>query len=264
MSVKDDLEQDFDADSALGSEIGASSFASLGSSILNYRYENGRRYHAYRAGEYPFPNDEKEQERENLKHHVFQLVLNGKLMLAPISPNPQRILDIGTGTGFWAIDIADLYPGAEVYGIDLSPIQSNWVPPNCSFIIDNVEDDWLYTPAQAFDYIHLRALSGSIKDWPRLYAQAYQHMKPGGWIESQDHDVNVSCDDDTINKATDWLNWMKMINEAASKFGKIMDVGPHQKQWMIDAGFADVHEKIYKVSLLLSLAMSDSLSIIAF
>ena len=31
---------------------------SLASSIYNYTYENGRRYHAYRSGKYALPNDE--------------------------------------------------------------------------------------------------------------------------------------------------------------------------------------------------------------
>lgn len=28
------------------------------SSVFNFRYENGRRYHAYAEGQYPVPNDE--------------------------------------------------------------------------------------------------------------------------------------------------------------------------------------------------------------
>ena len=31
--------------------------------LICSRYENGRRYHAFRAGNYPIPNDEKEQDR---------------------------------------------------------------------------------------------------------------------------------------------------------------------------------------------------------
>ena len=33
------------------------------------------------------------------------VVLHDKLHLAPIANNPQRILDLGTGTGIWAIDM---------------------------------------------------------------------------------------------------------------------------------------------------------------
>ena len=32
--------------------------ASLTSSVLEYEFENGRRYYAYKAGSYPLPNDE--------------------------------------------------------------------------------------------------------------------------------------------------------------------------------------------------------------
>ena len=39
--------------------------------------------------------------------------------------------------------MADKYPSAEVLGIDLSPTQSPWQPPNCRFVIDDIEADWL-------------------------------------------------------------------------------------------------------------------------
>jgi ubiquinone/menaquinone biosynthesis C-methylase UbiE len=32
------------------------------------------------------------------------MTLYDQLFLAPIKPNPQNVLDIGTGTGIWAID----------------------------------------------------------------------------------------------------------------------------------------------------------------
>lgn len=37
--------------------------------------------------------------REDMKHHMSMLITEGHLHLAPIDPNPQMILDIGTGTG---------------------------------------------------------------------------------------------------------------------------------------------------------------------
>jgi hypothetical protein len=40
------------------------------------------------------------------------------------------------------MDMADEYPGAQILGIDLSPVQPNWVPPNCKFEVDNFELEW--------------------------------------------------------------------------------------------------------------------------
>ena len=46
--------------------------------------------------------------------------------MAPLPKNPQHILDCGTGTGIWALDIGEVFPSAEVIGVDLSPIQPEW------------------------------------------------------------------------------------------------------------------------------------------
>lgn len=68
--------------------------------MFEYTYENGRRYHAYRAGQYLLPNDEAEQERLDMTHHVFLLSLDGALCVTELD-DPQEILDLGTGTGVW-------------------------------------------------------------------------------------------------------------------------------------------------------------------
>jgi ubiquinone/menaquinone biosynthesis C-methylase UbiE len=44
------------------------------------------------------------------------------LYLAPVE-NPKQVLDVATGTGIWAVEFGMEHPGAEVLGIDLSPIQ---------------------------------------------------------------------------------------------------------------------------------------------
>ena len=55
----------------------------------------------------------------DLVHHVYGLVLGGKLYLAPLVDNPQRVLDLGTGTGIWAMDFAE-YVYLKLHHVDLS------------------------------------------------------------------------------------------------------------------------------------------------
>lgn len=73
---------------------------SLASSVREYKMEHGRRFHAFREGAYNFPNDDKEQDRLDMVHHMQMLAKDKKLFLAPLSAPPKRILDVGTGYVF--------------------------------------------------------------------------------------------------------------------------------------------------------------------
>lgn len=100
--------------------------ASLTSSIENYPVENGRRYHAYKDGSYVMPNDESELDRLDLTHNMLKVCMGMKLYTAPLEQSAISILDIGTGTGIWPIEMADEFPDAEILGTDLSPTQPTW------------------------------------------------------------------------------------------------------------------------------------------
>lgn len=76
--------------------------------------------------------------------------------------------------------VGDEYPAAEVIGIDLSPIQSDWVPPNVKFLVDDAEAPWLFGQ-NSIDLVHLRNMSTAIKDWPALFAQAYRYNLSCSW-----------------------------------------------------------------------------------
>lgn len=53
------------------------------------------------------------------------LLCGGRLHIAPLV-HPKTILDIGTGTGIWAMEMADQYPESMIIGTDLSPVQPTW------------------------------------------------------------------------------------------------------------------------------------------
>ena len=96
-----------DNDSAFDAGSVYSDTTSLISEITSYRHENNRRYHAYKDGQYWGPNDEQMNNQLDIAHHLYMLTMGNKLFLAPIGDHPQRVLDVGTGTGIWAIDFAD-------------------------------------------------------------------------------------------------------------------------------------------------------------
>ncbi|KAJ6120170.1 hypothetical protein N7523_004450 [Penicillium sp. IBT 18751x] len=221
--------------------------ASLLSDVKNYAYENGRRYHSYREGHYVLPNDEQEQDRQDLLHHVRNLALNGALFRAPIGKSIQRALDIGTGTGIWAIDFADSFPSAEVIGTDLSPIQPSWVPPNLQFLVDDAESPWLYSAGRPFDFIHARDLGGAIANWPRLLRQAYEHLHPGGWIELQEFEVTLRSDDESLRLAPTLCEFLGQLHEASEAFHRPMNIAEGHRQRLMEAGFEDVRDEVYKV-----------------
>ncbi|KAI8199786.1 Secondary metabolism regulator LAE1 [Colletotrichum sp. SAR 10_76] len=76
---------------------------------------------------YVLPNDNLEMERLNVSHNMVVRAIGDRLYLAPLEKEKiHKILDVGTGTGIWAIEMGDFFPNAEVFGNDLSPIQPEW------------------------------------------------------------------------------------------------------------------------------------------
>jgi trans-aconitate methyltransferase len=183
----------------------------------------------------------------DLLHHIWRMMLGGALLCAPLKHPPQRILDVGTGTGIWATEIAELYPQAVVIGTDLSPIQPGWVAPNCKFYVDDAESEWDYPPSEHFDLIHGRSLGGSLADWPKFYRQVYQNLKPGGTLEMQEHEAWMKADDDTMERAPWTAEWNRVLNDASARFGKKLNVAENHKLWMEQAGFIDVQDEVFKV-----------------
>lgn len=243
---EDGDDDDDDGDSAFMG--GADSTASLSSSILKFRKLHGRTFHSeIGAAEAWTPNDANQSESMDIHHHMCTLLLEGKLFLAPIPDNVQKVIDIGTGTGIWAIDFADEHPGASVIGTDVSPVMPTWVPPNLSFEIDDANQVWTFKD-DTFDYIHLRAMFGSIADWAAFYREAYRCCKPGGYLEDHTNSVHFQSDDGSVTPESPMGQWTKVFWEGGKKFGRTFRVVEDsiQEKYMREAGFVDIVVKDIK------------------
>ncbi|CZR66046.1 uncharacterized protein PAC_15947 [Phialocephala subalpina] len=271
----EDLDGDADHDSAYGESL-QSSEASISSEITKFRFENGRRYHAYRDGAYWAPNDEIHNDQQDMAHHLWLLTFDNQLYLAPIR-NPQvsslelfpkrhclRRVSIERSrrrdwnwnmghvsrstlgryfrsTDSAASDMADAFPSATVRGIDLSPIQPQWVPPNCIFELDDATLPWTFRP-ESYDFIHIREMFGSVGDWDELFSQAYQTLKPDGYLECAEHSVTPVSDDNTVGPDHVFTRYGTIMTDLSRKRGKDIDIWNKLKISMERAGFVDVVE----------------------
>lgn len=146
--------------------------------------ENGRLYQLWHRGQYPFPIDERELDRLDAMHKFF-LVSRGYLLYSPhivLEDIPNlRVLDLGCGTGMWALDVAKKFfssGSSLVLGVDLSTqMQASEIYENNDFKAMDIEEPWAsFVKESSYHLIHARMLAGSIHfdSWPRVYREIFR------------------------------------------------------------------------------------------
>ncbi|KIK57748.1 hypothetical protein GYMLUDRAFT_75357 [Collybiopsis luxurians FD-317 M1] len=150
-----------------------------------FRTLSGRKFNTLNPT-YLLPADEDEVKRSELHHRMMQFVFQGKNYVGPVKEALQfgvhrRILDLGTGCGFWAISMADEFPRAEVIGIDLA------------FELCDLETGIPY-PNEYFDFIHARSMHTGIRDYPWLLREIARVLRPGGLVLLIEPDLTPKVD----------------------------------------------------------------------
>lgn len=154
------------------------------------------------------------------------------------------MIDIGTGTGIWAIEFAESFPDCIVEGTDLSPIQPTWVPPNTQFVVDDCSKlDEYY---KSCDLIHLRGLFGCLRDWPAFYQSAYKVLVPGGWIEQVEISFELKSVDGSLAHDHVLAEWGRLLVDMGNKFGKSLRACDSMEGDVQHAGFKNVVKKVFQ------------------
>lgn len=143
-------------------------------------------------------------ENRNREHVTLALALGDlypaaeevRAVLAPVSGQTKKILDLGCGTGIWAIDMAHEFPHTEVVGVDLTPVPADLeaIPPNCRFEIDDINLG-LNHFKDSFDVVHTRFVGTGLKNFRKTMDDVHQCLKPGGIAIWADADFDMCAED---------------------------------------------------------------------
>lgn len=127
-----------------------------------------------------------EWERLDELHRGFDEYMKGELTFAPLD-KPLKILDIGAGSGAWAIQAAHKYTEAEVIASDISPLPARPLPPNLKYQHCDILEPLPFEP-DTFDVVHMRLLLYHLPKLqiPSVIERITRIMKPNGWLIIED------------------------------------------------------------------------------
>ncbi|CZR58031.1 uncharacterized protein PAC_07921 [Phialocephala subalpina] len=183
----------------------------------------------------------------DMQHHIFNLSFSNRLSLAPISSSDlerKHFLDIGTGTGIWAVEFAKAHPEAQVLGFDISVCNPASKPNNTGFVIQDAESTpWPFT--QKFYYIHGRAMMSCFNDAGKVICEAYEKLEPGGWLELQDV-IAPWTDVDGSLLGSKLLEFHTNTIEAALSVGRDVKQVIKYPSLFVAAGFQEISEFHYQ------------------
>lgn len=159
----------------------------------------------------------------------------------------RRVLDIGSGSGDWCLEVAQALPNSEVCGIDLTPYMVNYARAQAEcrglqveFQVMNALERLKFSDG-TFDLINMRFGASFVLNslWASLFQEVKRLLRPGGVFVCTEIDLGVT------NSAA-WgqmLQWIAGVghvrNIAAGKgfsIGTVAMLGKHFQ----DAHFAPI------------------------
>merc|ERR1712000_714460 len=201
-------------------------------------WKHGRFYGNWPPHKYICPIDSEELDRLDIFHTAFLIARGGCAYTYTLeSDPPPKILDLGTGTGIWPIDIVER-------------IQPPFIPRGLTIKQFDLEEASWDSLLFDCDLIHMRLLFGSIETnlWPETYAKISNHLAPGkGYVEHVEVDWTPQWEGDDIPVQSPFMKWSELFLKGMDRLNRSARVTPHEtKRMMHEAGLTNFKQETIK------------------
>ncbi|KAF9469862.1 hypothetical protein BDZ94DRAFT_1151510 [Collybia nuda] len=164
-----------------------------------FQYKYGQRLHSFdnEKAPYPLSYDRYVLEIESLDNRLCQHLRGSASFVNFTDELPQRILDLGCGTGTWIIEAAKEWSACEFVGFDLVNIQiphqllDEAVARRVEWKHGNFLTTKLPFDDDEFDHVHMQAIARGVPEnkWGVLFEEVNRVLRPGGSVEIIEDDV---------------------------------------------------------------------------
>lgn len=156
-----------------------------------------------------------------------------------------------------------MFQSASVIGVDLSPIQPSYAPPNVEWRIDDIEHDWPVLFHNA-DLVYMRNVVTILTDHEKVFRSVLRcvkplsavigqpcsqifrsNLKPGGWFEVSDTLQGIWTDDNSIPEHYALAKFFKLLRGVgfAEKYKWNVDLPETLPDVLQTIGFTNVHHQ---------------------
>lgn len=190
---------------------------------------------------YLLPKDQQELNRLDYQHYVLRQVFRGNV-LAPVQEllrEGTAVLDVGTGTGRWAIEVAEAFPRCRVVGFDREPARSSQgLPPGFRFVQGDLLQRLPFAD-DTFGYVHQRLLVAGIPlaQWPAVLRELLRVTRRGGWIELVELGLGFFPQGPCLQQIVTW--WQQLSVARGMDASQLFLLG----RWLREAGALQVEQR---------------------